>query len=393
MANTNKINLADLEKVAREQVLPALDNLISKEPSPLLEKIGKPTLTSSKIDVITTVGINGGFGFGAETKDIPESGGQRYERFALPTADMYGTIEISNKASTLGLGDKGVNLLFNETQGIKDSAVWNIGRSLFGNGKGVLCNVSALSSAGNTITVDSVKHLKEGMKVDFYVANAAVGSTPAHTGKRILGIDRKNKKITIDGSAITVAAGFITVQGSYGREIFGLGAFFDSSVTSIYGVTKSGNSWLVPEEYEATNGITDTLLSKAVREAQNYRNSKIDMILCGDTAYDAYVDYMKESKTQITEPQEIWGGVAGLYIVANGRMIVLVHEKHVDDDKMIGVDTTKLKFYKTPMDFISKDSGVFERMGNSSVFQAVLGFYGNLLCENPGGLFRINGIS
>lgn len=393
MANTNKINLADLEKVAREQVLPALDNQISKEPSPLLEKISKPALTSSKIDVITMVGINGGFGFGAETKDIPESGGQRYERFALPTADMYGTIEISNKALKLGLGDKGVNLLFNETQGIKDSAVWNIGRSLFGNGKGVLCNVSALSSAGNTITVDSVKHLKEGMKVDFYAANAAVGSTPAHTGKRILGIDRKNKKITIDGSAITVAAGFITVQGSYGREIFGLGAFFDSSVTSIYGVTKSGNSWLVPEEYEATNGITDTLLSKAVREAQNYRNSKIDMILCGDTAYDAYVDYMKESKTQITETQEFWGGVAGLYIVANGRKIVLVHEQHVDDDKMIGVDTTKLKFYKTPMDFISKDSGVFERMGNSSVFQAVLGFYGNLLCENPGGLFRINGIS
>ncbi len=290
MANTNKINLADLERIAREQVLPALDNQISKEPSPLLEKISKPTLTSSKIDVITTVGINGGFGFGAETKDIPESGGQMYERFSLPTVDMYGTIEISAKALQLGVGDKGVDLLLNEVQGIKDSAVWNIGRSLFGNGKGVLCNVSALSSAGNTITVDSVKHLKEGMKVDFYAANAAVGSTPAHTGKRILGIDRKNKKITIDGSAITVAAGFITVQASYGREIFGLGAFFDPSITSIYGVTKSGNNWLIPEEYDATIGITDTLISKAVREAQNYRNSKIDMILCGDTAYDAYVE-------------------------------------------------------------------------------------------------------
>ena len=42
MANTNKINLADLEKIAREQGLPALDNQISKEPSPLFEKIGKP---------------------------------------------------------------------------------------------------------------------------------------------------------------------------------------------------------------------------------------------------------------------------------------------------------------------------------------------------------------
>ncbi len=389
MANTNKINLADLERIAREQGLPALDNQISKEPSPLLEKIGKPTLTSSKIDVFTTVGINGGFGFIAKNKDIPENG----ECFCLDVVEMCDTIEISNKDLILGVGDKGVDLLLNEMQGFKDLAVWNVGRSLFGNGKGVLCNVSALSSAGNTITVDSVKHLKEGMKVDFYAANAAVGSTPAHTGKRILGIDRKNKKITIDGSAITVAAGFITVQSSYGREIFGLGAFFDPSITSIYGVTKSGNNWIIPEEYDATGGITDTLVSKAVREAQNYRNSKIDMILCGDTAYDAYVDYMKESKTQITDTQEFWGGVSGLNIVANGRKVVLIHEQHVADNEMIGVDTTKLKFYKTPSDFISKDSGVFERVGNSTVFQAVLGFFGNLICENPGGLFKINNIA
>ena len=388
MANTNKINLADLEKIAREQVLPALDNQISQEPSPLLEKIGKPTLTSSKIDVITTVGINGGFGFGAKYKDVSENG----ECFDLDVVEMCDTIEISNKDLILGVGDKGVDLLLNEMQGFKDLAVWNVGRSLFGNGKGVLCNVSALSFAGNTITVDSVKHLKEGMKVDFYAANAAVGSTPAHTGKRILGIDRKNKKITIDGSAITVAAGFITVQGSYGREIFGLGAFFDPSITSIYGVTKSGNNWLIPEEYDATSGITDTLISKAVREAQEYRNSKTDMILCGKTAYNAYVEYMKESKTQITDTQEFWGGVSGLNIVADGRKVVLVREQHVADNEMIGVDTTKLKFYKTPSDFISKDGGVFERVSNSSVFQAVLGFYGNLFCENPGGLFKINNV-
>ena len=388
MANTNKINLADLERIAREQGLPALDNQISKEPSPLLEKIGKPALTSSKIDVITTVGINGGFGFIAKNKDIPENG----ECFCLDVVEMCDTIEISNKDLILGVGDKGVDLLLNEMQGFKDLAVWNVGRSLFGNGKGVLCNVSALSSAGNTITVDSVKHLKEGMKVDFYAANVAVGSTPAHTGKRILGIDRKNKKITIDGSAITVAAGFITVQGSYGREIFGLGAFFDPSITSIYGVTKSGNNWLIPEEYDATSGITDTIISKAVREAQEYRNSKTDMILCGKTAYNAYVEYMKESKTQITDTQEFWGGVSGLNIVADGRKVVLVREQHVADNEMIGVDTTKLKFYKTPSDFISKDGGVFERVGNSTVFQAVLGFYGNLICENPGGLFKINNV-
>lgn len=389
----NKINLAELEKIAREQALPAIDNQISKEASPLLEKIAKPALTSSKINVITGVGINGGFGFGAEAKDIPESGGQMYQKFALDTADMYGTIEISNKALQLGVNDKGVNLLLNEMQGIKDSASWNVGRALFGNGKGILCNVTALSSSGNTITVDSVKHLKEGMIVDFYATEASVGATPSVAGKRIVSIDRKAKKITVDGAAITVPAGFMTIQGSYGREIFGIDAFFDSTVTSIYGVEKSGNSWLVPETYDASSGITDTLLSKAVREAGQYKASNTDMILCGDTAYDAYVDYMKESKTMVTETQEFWGGVSGLYIIANGRKIVVVHEQHVADDEMIGVDTTKLLFPKTPMEFISKDGGVFERVEKSSVFQAVLGFYGNLLCKNPGGLFKITNVA
>lgn len=384
-----EINLAELERIAREQALPAIDNQISKEPSPFLEKIAKPALASTKIDVITGVGLNGGFGYGAETKDIPSGGGQMYEKFQLDTADMYGTIELSNKAIELGVNDKGVNLLLNEMQGIKDSMTWNIGRSLFGNGKGVLCNVSALSSAGNTITVSSTKHLKEGLTVDFYVTGAAVGSVPAHSAKRIIGINRKDKTITLEGPAITVSAGFITLQGSYGREIFGIGAFFDSAVTSVYGVEKAKASWIVPEEYDASHAISDTLIARAVRESQTYKNSNIDMILCGDTAYDAYVDYMKESKTMVTETQEFWGGVSGLYIVANGRKVVVVHEQHMDDAEIIGVDTTKFLFPKTTAKFISKDGGIFQRLQNGTVFQAVLGCYGNLLCKNPGGLFKI----
>ena len=51
MANTNKINLADLEKIAREQGLPALDNQILKEPSPLLEKISKPTIRRTRTKI------------------------------------------------------------------------------------------------------------------------------------------------------------------------------------------------------------------------------------------------------------------------------------------------------------------------------------------------------
>lgn len=391
---SKEVMLSKLSEFAINQALPAFENQISTEASPLFEKIKKPTLVSPTIEVFTGVGFNGGFGFGYEGGGIPESGGQNYELFKLAAADMLGTVEITDKALQLGLnrdGVRGQQLLLKEMTGVKDALNFNVGRALFGNGKGILCTVTAGSADSNEVVVSDVKNLRIGFKIDIY---ATGGTTPVQAKRRITSIDRKNKKITVDGAKFTAVAGFITLQNSYGKEIFGIGSFFDSSITSIYGVSKSGNSWLTPEIYDADNSITDTLLSKAVRESATYKSSDIDMLLCGDTAFDTYYEYMKESNTVISENRVFSGGVAGMDILVDGRKVTVVHEKHVGDSEIIGVDTTKLYFPRTPAEFISANGGnIFQRIDNSTKYQAVLGSYGNLICTNPGGLFKVTNVA
>ena len=58
--------LTKLEAILKDKYQPALTNQINTEPSPFLEKIRKVNLTNNTIRCAAPIGINGGFGFGAE---------------------------------------------------------------------------------------------------------------------------------------------------------------------------------------------------------------------------------------------------------------------------------------------------------------------------------------
>ena len=237
-------NLITFEKALKENYLPVWRNQLGVEPSALLGKIKKVPLTSNKIVATAPIGLSGGFGFGAEGENTPASGNVNFQRFETNAKDMYVNVAISAKAVRLtGSGGAMANALDTEVKAAYETAKWNVGRALFGNGTGVLTTISALSSAGRTITVADTSFVKEGLIIDIYKTGETTPQTNG-AGRRITAVDRANNKITISGAASTFEAGFITVQNSYKREITGLGAIFDSSVTSIYGVAKSSNSYL-----------------------------------------------------------------------------------------------------------------------------------------------------
>ena len=222
-----------IEKALKENYLKVWRNQLNVEPSPLLSKIKKVPLVSNKIVATAPIGLSGGFGFGAEGQATPASGNVQFERFETTAKDMYVNICISAKAVRLATGAGSmVNALDTEIKAAYETARWNTGRSLYGNGTGVLTTISALTDAGNTITVADTSYLKEGLIVDIYkgtVASATAASVPVST-RRIRSVDRDNKKITVDGDASTFEAGFITVQNSFGRELTGLGAIFDPNI-------------------------------------------------------------------------------------------------------------------------------------------------------------------
>ncbi len=384
-------NLSTFEKALKENYLPAWRNQLGIEPSALLGKIKKPKLKSNKIVASAPIGLSGGFGFGAEGQATPAAGGVRVERFETTAKDMYVNIVISEKAVKLtGSGGAMANALDTEVQGAYKTAKWNLGRSLFGNGTGILTTTEALTAAGNKIQVDDVSYLKEGLIIDIYATGGTVPQANG-TGRRLLSVDRVNKTITIGGDPATFSAGFITVQNSYNREITGLGAIFDDSVASIYGVNKNLNPFIKPVVQSGNGDIDDGTITKALRLAKNDKNSDIDMILCGDAAYDHYVNYLRVNNIRLEDMSHtIQGGFKAIKFVFGNKEVDIVNESFVPAKEMWGVETGCLELHSLDWNFAELQSGgIFNLMEGQSCYRALLANYGDLICTNPGGCVRI----
>ena len=137
--------LTKLEAILKDKYQPALTNQINTEPSPFLEKIRKVNLTNNTIRCAAPIGINGGFGFGAEGVGTPKAGAQRYAQFEIDAVDMYVDLQISNKTIALASSNASsmINALDGEIKGSYAAAKWNISRALFGDGSGKLATVTA----------------------------------------------------------------------------------------------------------------------------------------------------------------------------------------------------------------------------------------------------------
>lgn len=388
--------ISQVEQILKEVYLPAWKNQLSIEPTALLSKVKSVPLIGTNIRAGSPYGLNGGFGFGSEGMNTPNSGPQMYKGFELSPADMFVNIELSDKVIKLASTKSSMlDVLDQEIKSSFAAAKWNVGRSFFGNGKGILATVSALVVAGNTIQVNNIQNIIEGLIVDIYTTGDAVTATAQAEGRRIMNIDRTpdedgNYSVLIDGAATAVAAGFMTVQNSYGREITGLNTIFDDDITSLYGVTKASNSFIKPIVKNAANDITDSIITGCIRESANAKGGDVDMILCGDDAYDSYVAYLRSKNTRIESvTHQLDGGFTAIEFLAGNKKVDVVNEKFVPKAEMWGIDTKSMEYHHMNWDFVQKDGGIFVLVPGTSTFRALLADYGNLICSKPGANFRI----
>lgn len=383
-------NLITFEKALKENYLPVWRNGLTTEPTALLGKIKKVPLKSNKIVATAPVGLSGGFGFGAEGLATPAAGGVKFERFETNAKDMYVNIAISAKAVRLtGSGGAMANALDTEVKAAYETAKWNVGRSLFGNGNGILTKVASSAGAGDrTVSVESVKFMKEGLIVDICRT-----SGDPNESARIASVDRVNKKITFAAPLTQDIEGeeLITVQNSYGKEITGLGAIFDDGITTLYGVKKNENKFIVPTTHNAEGDIDDSVIWDAVEGAETYKNSKIDMILMGKNAYKHYIEYLRANNVRVEAmSKEIVGGFKAIEYAFGNRSIDVVYDQFVPDNECWCVETGTLELHTQEWDFADlQGGGIFNLMENQSVYRALLANYGDLICTNPGGCVRI----
>ena len=160
------ITLKSAENALKTLYLGVVSDQLNTKANPLLAQIEQTAsdVWGKEIRKLAPYGINGGIGAGTETGDLPMSAENNYAQFVLTLKNLYGTIEISDKAIRASQNNSGafLDLLNAEMEGLLKASKFNFGRMLYGDGSGKLATIS--SASGNNLVVDDLKNLMEADK-------------------------------------------------------------------------------------------------------------------------------------------------------------------------------------------------------------------------------------
>ncbi len=386
------VNLTNANSALKTYYLDAIAEQLNTGINPFYAAIEKSEndVWGKEVKKLVTYGINGGIGAGTEEGDLPAASGSLYKEFTASLKNLYGTIEISDKAVRASANNAGafVNLLTAETESLLKSAKYNFGRMLFGDGQGTLATVGTITAG--KIGVDSVTALVENMLVEFLDEEGDSLSTPVV--RRIVSIDRTAKVVTVDGTMLnntTVPEGsLIALYGAKDRELTGLKAIFDN--TSLYGLSKSSNPWLKPYDVSAVGDLEVMDIQRAIDAIEEMSGGTVNMILCSWGVRRAIQKLFTDSSIRL-ESAELAGGYKA--ITYNG--IPIVADRFCEPGTMYLLNTDDFALHQLgDWQWMEGDDGsILHQVPGKPVYTATLVKYAELLCTRPCGQGRLSGIT
>lgn len=380
------ITLSNANNALKTYYLGVLANQLNVGINPFLAKIEHTStdVFGKEIKKLAPYGLNGGISSGSEIDPLPAVGGNKYAEFTLTLKNLFGQIEISDKAIRASQNSVGafVNLLNAEMEGLLHASKYNFGRMLFGDGTGRLARVTE-ATGGNEFQVDNIRPFMEGMIVDFQEVKGEYHEELR--GARIIAVDRINKVITLDKSSDTGVDKDckISIQGSLNKEITGIDALFESDV--IYGLDKMDYSFLKPYIAEE-DSVTASAIQRAIDSIEITAGTPIDIIMCSHDVRNGYVANMTENRVNV-DYMTIDGGFSAISYAG----IPMVADRFVADGTMYLLNTPDFKLYQLcDWRWLEGEGGtVLHQVPGKPAYTATLVKYADLLCEHPAGQGKI----
>ena len=386
------VTLQTADNALKSFYLDAVTDALNTKANPLLAKIQRTSANVVGKDVrkVVRLGLNGGIGAGTETGELPTPSESEYIQLVASLKNLYGTIEISDKAIRSSANNEGafVNLLNEEMQSLIKSASFNFGRMLFGNGSGKIATGTAVGG-NNTITLSTTKGIMDGMLVSF--CSSAGSPNTAVTKRKVISVDREKKQIVIGGGAVSADAlangSWIYIQDSNSHEITGLDAIFSDA--ALYGVSRTAS---VMKPYIATDvgEISESVIQKAMDEIEENTGSKVNYIVCSWGVRRALVEYFKQHDVMLPT-MEIEGGFTAL----NFNGVPVVADRFCPDGTMYLLNTDDFKLHQLcDWQWLeSEDGKILKQVAGKPVYTATLVKYAELMCERPAGHGALKGIT
>lgn len=389
------VTLETAENALKNVYLGVVSNQLNVNANPLLNKIKQSTsdVWGKEIRKLAPYGLNGGIGAGEEQSLLPKAGSNKYVQFVSTLKNLYGTIEISDKAIRASEHNSGafVNLLNAEMEGLIKASSFNFGRMLYGDGSGYLAKIVSIpNSPSKNLVVDSTRNLMEGMIVDVY-APIEEGYSGQNMGNRIVAIDRKTNTVTMDHrfpSPINPNTEYLVIQQSAFLELTGLGSVFGND-SHLYGVKRSDNPWMNPYKNTSTGEINDVVIQEAIDELEEVAGSTVDFITCSSKVKRLYQSYLSSFRRNI-DVMELNGG----YKAMSYNGIPLVSDRFVEDDAMYLLNTKEFTLHQLcDWQWLEGENGkVIRQIAGYPTYSATLVKYADLICDKPSGQAKLSGI-
>ena len=387
------VNLTTADSALKSYYLNAVSEQLNKCVNPFYAKIKHCTenVWGKEVRKLAITGINGGIGAGTEDGNLPTASSNGYCELVSTLKNIYGTIEISDKAIRASENNAGafVNLLNSEMEGLVKSGTLNMARMLFGDGTGILATTGYINSG--VIDVSRAYNLFQGMIVDFF--DLMGNPIEEFQGRKILHVDKIAGKIIISGSTPTTDKvpfdSYVCLQGSHNNELTGLGAIFNTRRDTIYGLSKKDNDILNPIEVNASGDFTIMKLQEALDAIEQNSGSQIDMMICSLDVRRVLIKALSANHMSI-EPMELEGGFKT--ISYNG--IPIYADKFCPHENLFLLNSKDFTLNQLcDWQWLEDDNGrILKQKPGKPVYTATLVKYAELLCSNPSGQGRIYNI-
>ena len=379
------VTLTNADSALKSYYLEAVSEQLDNYVNPFLAQIKKTSdnVWGKEVKKLAIYGVNGGVGAGTEDGALPKASGNNYIQFTSSLKNLYGNVEISDKAIRASENNSGafVSLLNSEMDGLVKASAFNLGRMIFGDGSGILAQITD-AKGNNVFEVDDTTFLMEGMVIDLYDSDLL----PVEDGeeRRIVYVDRVEKTVKISGPVLMVADipedSCMVMHGSYNNELTGLAAIFDSDVTSLYGVNKAQNPWINPKIAEDVGDITEGAIQTMLDSIEEAGGSSADLIITSFGVRRALINLFSENK-RVVNTVDLAGGYKALSY--NG--IPIVADRFCQKNTMYILNTKDFALHQLcDWQWLTGDDGkVLRQIPGKPVYTATLVKYAELMCSRP----------
>ena len=382
------VTLNSADSVLKSFYLDAISESLNYKANPFFAKLQRTAndIVGKDVRKVMRTGFNAGVGAGTETGDLPTARASEYRTFIAPLKNLYGTIEISDKALRSSASNEGafVNILNEEMRALEKSAAMNFSRMLFGDGTGSLSNVKSVS--GGVITVSAPENFVEGMYVRFDGAGDALSCCKVQEVNRATGEILIENTGWADSAISNGTKVYIAGTQSTGQELTGLKALF--TTFPLYGVDRD-----LPGMYpqmETASTLTEVAMQKMIDTIDEKTGCKVDFILCSWGVKRALIEYYKGIGVRLPVMQ-----LEGGYTALDFNGIPVVADRFCPKGTMYFLTSENFKIHQLcDWQWLEAEDGkILKQVSGKPVYQATLVKYAELVCENPAAQGRLANIT